>query len=332
VYLLIVAMIDSPRDLRIFGWFFLAIMVVAFVYQFAEYVHGGRLVFFGSMPTGNYFGMTKYIQVGDVMVPYLWNRAMVPTIVGVFMALGAVVGKRRFAVNAFLAGAGLLGIVLTQIRAIYFGVAVGILALLGLPGWGTKSAGRLVLLVVALGAVFIALTSVLAASMGDDPAAVIAARASSLLEYNTQDNWAKRASDAHLAWTALRQSPLIGFGWGSGFASYVGESGMNLLLARGFLGAAMILVMFVTVLVKALRLAWRLKPSLEQSWLFGLSGAMLAFLAMSVTQDVLSAGGVAVIVAVFVDRIQRFADDGLVQVRIRPDAGVRGNTLGHRMP
>jgi hypothetical protein len=107
---------------------------------------------------------------------------------------------------------------------------------------------------------------------------------------------------------------------------------MNLLLARGFLGAAMILVMFVTVLVKALRLAWRLKPSLEQSWLFGLSGAMLAFLAMSVTQDVLSAGGVAVIVAVFVDRIQRFADDGLVQVRIRPDAGVRGNTLGHRMP
>ncbi|MEI6503883.1 MAG: hypothetical protein WCP21_22960, partial [Armatimonadota bacterium] len=62
---------------------------------------------------------------------------------------------------------------------------------------------------------------------------------------------------------------------------------MNVLLVHGFLGTVVILAMYLTVLVQAVRLARRLQPSLERSWLFGLAGLLVAQLAMSPQTDAL---------------------------------------------
>lgn len=314
LYLLLVALIDAPRDLRIFGWFFLAIMAVAVVYQVAEFAHGGRIVpFHVTVPVGTtYFDYTKMLDAGGVVRPYLWSRASQVTIVGFFLALSAVMSGRRFLVYGPLAAAGLLSVAMTQIRGMYFGVAIGVLAVVGLLGWRARRLARVLALLGLLVAMAAVLTPFVASSFGGDPTEVLWARASTLSHYSTDTNWTIRVNDAKRAWGGLEESPFVGFGWGGTSGTLSGESGMNVVVVHGVLGTLMILAMYLTVLVKAIRLALRLTPSLERSWLFGLVGVLVAELAMTPSTDSLVSGGFAVVAAVFVDRISAFKADGLL--------------------
>lgn len=316
LYFLIVGLIDSPRDLKTFAWFFLAIMAIAVVYQVAEYAHGSRILLFPvAFSDSNYFTFTPMLDVGGAQVPYLWSRASEVTIAGFFLAFAAALGGRRSLVYGVLAAAGLLSIAMTQIRGAYFGVAVGILAVIGLRRWSVRSSVRLLVLGCVLVIMMAALTPLIASSFGGDPMQVWVTRASSLVNWSTQTNWVKRANDASRAWAAVKKSPVVGFGWGATYSKVRGESGMNVLIVYGFLGTVMILTMYMVVLVKALRLARRLKPSLEQAWILGLVGLMVTYLAMTPTSDVLLGGGIAVVAAVFVDRISEFERDGLLSTR-----------------
>ncbi|GEM_PF-3255449 len=311
MYLLLVGLIDSRRDLRFFGWFFISMMAVASLYQVAEYAHGSRILLFPVAVTdSNYYTITPMLTVGNVAVPYLWSRAMSATVVGFFLVFAAALEGKRFLLYGILASAGLLSVVMTQIRAAYFGVAVGVLAVLIVRRWSARSSLRLLMLVAILALMVALLTPALASSFGQDPVGTWLTRASGLMDPGAQANWTYRVDQAKSILGVMRESPLLGFGWGATYLRERGESGLNVLLVHGFLGTAIILVMFLTVLLTAVRLARRLKPSLEQAWLFGLVGVMVANLAMSPTQDSLMSGGFAVVAAVFVDRISAFNADG----------------------
>jgi O-Antigen ligase len=313
LYLLIVTMIDSPRDLRAFVWLFLAIMAAAVLFQVAEYAHGSRIVPFGILASRfNYYTSTFVLSYGNTSVPYLWSRALEVTVIGLFLALSSALGSRRFLPYAILAAAGLLSIAMTQIRAVYFGVSVGVLAFFVLRRWTARSSARLVIFVVVLIAVLAVLTPLIAASFGGNPLQTWVARASTVVNFGQQTNWQIRAADARRSWEVIKEAPALGYGWGETYLRVRGESGIDVLLVHGFIGTAMILGMYLTVLISALRLGRRLQPSLERSWLLGLVGALIAFLAMSPTQDVLTSGGFAVVAAVFVDRISAFHEKGLI--------------------
>jgi len=308
LYLMIVGLIDSPRDLRIYGWFFLAIMAVAVVYQVAEYAHGGRIVLVPAAASrSNYFTFTPTLKQGGITVPYLWSRANEVTCVGFFLAFAAALGGRRFFPYGVLAAAGLLSVVLTQIRQMYLGVAIGMLVVLAVGRWRARTPVRIVALLAVLVVAVAVVSPLVSASFGGDPVGAWSLRVSQLVNYDAQANFAKRLDDARAIREVVKGSPVFGFGWGTTYLNTRGESAANVFLLHGYLGTFMILAMFVTVLAKALRLAWRLRPSLEEAWLFGLVGAAVA---LAVGPDAFASGGFAVMVAVFVDRISAFEADG----------------------
>jgi len=308
LYLLLVGLIDSPRDLKVYAWFFLAIMAVAVVYQVAEYAHGSRILLFPVTVThSNFFTFTPVLKVGGASVPYLWSRANDVTMVGFFLAFAVVLSGKRFLVYGVLASAGLLSIVLTQMRAVYLGVAVGILAVMAFRRWRASTPVRIVALLGILMVLVAVVAPMVSASLGGNPGRAVSSRVSQLISFDVQANFVKRVGDARVVLDAVKRSPFFGFGWGTTYLKTRGESAANVLLVHGFLGTFMILAMWVTVLVKAARLGWRLRPSLEQSWLFGVIGAAVAFAPGS---DAFVSGGFAVVVAVFVDRISAFEADG----------------------
>ncbi|MEI6503884.1 MAG: hypothetical protein WCP21_22965 [Armatimonadota bacterium] len=205
LYLLLVAFIDSPRDLRVVGWFYFGIMVFAVLYQVAEYAHGGSFPLFQVPGLTTYANQQAYISVGGAQTPYLWSRATGANQVAFFLAFAAAVGGRRFLVYGSLAAAGLLGIALTQIRGIYFGVAVGIVAVLVLYGAKARRLVRVLALVGLVALIVTVATPVVASSFGGDPLGSIVKRASTLANYGSDANWIKRVHDAERAWNGLMQ-------------------------------------------------------------------------------------------------------------------------------
>jgi len=316
LYLLMVALIDSRRDLRVFGWFYLGMMVVAVLYQVAEYAHGSRLLLFHVSAAGDstsYYVTTQFLDAGGTQIPYLWSRAVGANQVGFLLAFAAVIAGRRFLVWASLTAAGLLGILLTQIRGIYFAVAVGTVAVLVLTRIRTERVARVLALLCVIALAVVLVTPVVRSSFGGDPVGAIVKRASMLSGYSSQQNWIKRVGDVQKAWGGLKESPVVGFGWGGASGKFVGETGMNVLLTHGLLGTFMILVMYFVVMFKAVRLARRIRPCLEQAWLFGVVGLLVMELANTPQSDSLTTGGFAVLAAVFVDRISAFEADGSLE-------------------
>jgi hypothetical protein len=311
LYLALVGLIDSPRDVRVCVRFLFGVMVVAALYQFAEFANGGRILLFPvASRASNYFTFTPYVEVAGARVPYLWNRAAEITVLVAFVATSAVLSSGQTLKFALLAAVDLFSIALHQIRYVYMFVASGLLVVLLLHRWKARSIVRALVLVVLLVALVVSLTPFLAASYGGNSAvSVWMSRAGDWTTFRQQPNVVKRLNDASTASKALEGSWAFGVGWSQAYVEKRGEFGpSNVLLVHGYVGVIVCLSLYLTVLVRAIRLGRGLLPSIEQSLLFGFA----AYLIVALPGSALLAGGMAPLAAVFVDRIGSFKADGLL--------------------
>jgi hypothetical protein len=312
-YLTLIAVIETPKDLRTYVNLTLVIMVIATGYQIVEAIQGQRLDPLGLFGQANeYYTSTVYLSIEGRFVPYLWSRAPLQSIMALFLSLGCVmegVRVRRYLPLALLA---ILGVLIAGVRAWYFGVAAGLVALLMFQNQHSRAAFRTGMVALALIAVVALLAPWMSTSYGNNPWDVWLARVGELLTFSDAPNYIGRVVQAERAWAEVRASPLFGYGWGSTYFAYGGETSMNTLLLHGFMGTGLILAMYLLVGWRAMRLWSQLPPSEERAYMAGILALLVLFLAMLFSQDSLNAGGFAVTAAVFVDRIQSFHRAGLI--------------------
>ena len=311
-YTILVSAIETPRDLRRYVNFVLLMMVIATGFQVVEAIQGQRLNLFG-LGTNEYWTGTKYLVVEGRFVPYLWTRALSQTLMALFFSMGCVlegVRTRRYLPLALLA---VLGILIAAVRAWYFGLAVGVLALLVFQKTHSRAAFRAGIALLALIVIVAGLSSLMVKSYGGSPWTVWLARAADLLTFSKEPNFVGRVDQAKLAWTAIRDSLLLGYGWGSMFVRLQAETGVNTLLLHGFVGTALILGLYIIVGWRVFRLWSQLPPSQERGFMAGLLALMVLYLAVLFSQDTLSSGSFAVTAAAFVDRISSFQKADLIE-------------------
>lgn len=310
-YLSFVAIIESPRDLRIYVRFILIIMMIAVGIQLFEASQGNRINLFG-LGTNEYWAGTRYIIVKGQSVPYLWSRAVTPTLLALFLCLGCALEGVRVRRHLFLAAMGVLAILLTDVRAWFFGLGAGLVAILLLQRQRARGLFRASLLLMCLLAIVVVLTPFMVRSYGNNPWDVWLTRAGQLIDFSSQGNFIGRVAQINLAWTQFRYSPLMGYGWGSTFRQYKTETGFNMLLIHGIVGSTIILAMYLYIAWGVYRLWSRLPPSTERGYLAGMLALVVLYLSVVFSQDSLNAGGVSVLAGGLVDRISMFEEAGLI--------------------
>lgn len=313
-YLIIIAVMEKPRDIRNIVTILLCIAVASTSVQVIEAGLGHRIkgpaALQGAMDQ-SFYGDTQYIEVGGREVPYLWSRAAQATLVTALIGLVCVlegIRPRFYGIGALF---GFLGLAIASVRAWYFGTMVGVMVVVAMQRRRIESAARFAVALWVLAGVVVLLAPFLQNSYGSSPWAVWLGRAQQITNYSGQQTFNDRVDRAARTWETARQSLWIGYGWGKTSLANMSETSLNTILIHGILGTALILGMYLYVLHSAWRL-WSILPQCEErAYLAGLCAVMIAFLAMAFSQDSLNAGGFAVIAAAFVDRIWVFRQRGL---------------------
>jgi hypothetical protein len=310
-YLGFIAVIETPKDLRKYMNFIVIIMLIATGFQIIEAVQGKRLNLFG-LGSNEYFTKTLYINVGGQSIPYLWSRALPETLVALFVSLGCAMESVRVRRYVPLAALGVLAVLLGGVRSWFFGLGAGLAVILLLYRRSLRASFRAGLFLLCLVATVAVLAPFMSRSYGNSPWDVWKTRAGQLLHFSEQANFQARVAQGEKASQVIRESPLLGYGWGKTYLEFQTETGINVLLLHGIIGTALILGMYLAVGRRVFRLWSQLPPSEERGYIAGVLALLVLYLAVLFSMDTLNNGGFAIVAAGFVDRITYFHEAGLV--------------------
>jgi len=284
-YVSLVGLIDSAGKLRALIWLAVALMLVTVALQLLEATLGRRLASLTSV-TNEYYASTRFVQVGGISAPYLWNRASGFLVVGLFLALGRgwCTGSVKHSIVAAIA---LLGFVVALIRQWYLYVAAGVLAvLLMLP---RKGRWRAVLGATLVALSFLGLLRILSSAGPGSSYPLVDAwlgRMATVTRFQEERNFAGRVQGWNEQLQLFLGAPLFGYGpgsldrlWQSG-DYIVWDTGMpNTLLQYGFCGWAAIVMLILAFLRRGYALLRALPLSPEQGYAAGLLGAWVVMVA-----------------------------------------------------
>jgi len=315
-YLGFIAVIETPKDLKIYVKFIVIIMLIAVGFQIIEVVQGQRLNIFGQ-GTNEYWTGTKYIDVEGRLVPYLWSRALSQTLLALFLSLGCAMESVRVRRNLSLAAFGVLAIMIAGVRSWYFGLAAGLVVILLFQRQRSRAIFRAGLFLLCFVAIVAVLAPFMSRSYGNNPWDIWLARTGQLIRFSEQANFQGRIAQAEKARPVIRESPLLGYGWGKTLLEFQTETGFNTILVHGIIGTALILGMYLAVGRRVFRL-WAILPSSEERGLItGVLALLVLYLAVQFSMDTLNSGGFAIVAAGFVDRITYFHEAGLLTGKVQ---------------
>ncbi|MBM3211798.1 hypothetical protein FJZ33_06255, partial [Candidatus Poribacteria bacterium] len=123
-YFILAGNIDSPKRLKILIGMIFLILFVSVALQIMELIMGRRILL-GNIAPGSIYS-NSIVSVGDEIVPYLWNRAIIYLSLGLFLGLGGYFsGKNRF-IFLTVTLLGGFGIIATLNRAWFIAMIFGI--------------------------------------------------------------------------------------------------------------------------------------------------------------------------------------------------------------
>ena len=317
-YLSMIAILDTHKRFRWYVRFLTVMVLIAVAIQLVEAVLGYRLSLGALGGVSNvYFASTKFVEIGDTRVPYLWSRSLGHTILLMFLALGCVFEGKRLRRYLPLAVLAILSYLITLSRAWYIAIAVGIATLFVLQrrrGWAIGGSVLLIVSLIGVGAVLGWMGS---EAFGMSPWKAWVSRALTLQDLSSESNFVGRVELNSQALRVVWDSPLLGWGPGFVFTQHPpGDLGIiSTLVLYGFVGAAIILGLYLYVWWRGYQLWRRLPPCEEKGYILGLLALMVARLAISFSNDPLSGGGLAVTAAFFIDRVDTFHRAGLIGVQ-----------------
>ena len=315
-YLGFIAVIETPKDLRTYVNFVVIIMLIATGFQIIEAVQGQRLNLFG-LGGNTYWSDTKYINVEGRSIPYLWSRALPQTLLALFLSLGCAMESARVRRYLPLAALGVLAVLLAGVRSWFFGLGAGLVVILLLQRRSLRAPFRAGLVLLCLVATVAVLAPFMSRSYGNNPWDIWKTRAGQLLRFSEQSTFQVRVAQGEEAWRVIRESPLLGYGWGKTYLEFQTETGINVLLLHGIIGTALILGMYLAVGRRVFRLWSQLPPSEERGYIAGTLALLVLYLAVLFSMDTLNSGGFAIVAAGFADRIAYFHEAGLVAGKVQ---------------
>lgn len=314
-YFFMIALLDTYKRFRLYVKFLIIIVLIAVGIQLVEANLGYRLSL-GDMGgvTNVYYSSTMLVNVGGEKVPYTWSRATGPTLLLMFLSLGCLFNGTKIKRYFPLAALAILSYLIALSRTWYIAIAVGICTLFILQRKPKRAIVGAFVIIASLIVVSTFYNSFASRNMGYNPAGIWAKRAMTLQRFGSEQNYIGRINLNKIAVEKVKESPLLGHGPGFVFGKYrTGDLGiMNTLLMYGFVGAGIIFGLYIFVWIQGYKLLKILPSSEEKGYILGILALMVASVAIFFSSDPLSGGGMAVTAAVFIDRISRFHQEGLI--------------------
>ena len=281
VYFILVGVIDTRDKLRpVLG-------LVFFVLAFSVAIQVGDALGL-RLPRG--WGTRRVTGLGNLSIPYLWNRNTQNLLLGLFLALGCIMEGQRAKRYLLLVLLGLLGFAIAVVRQWFIFVGMGMLVMTILySGRRILRTGAVTALVGIVLVFSLSLISVFSLRQDVDSwLEIVQLRLMGALNAPAEASFMGRIDVFRARLALFREAPIFGYGlgtvWNSILSTDVGV--INSLLLVGIAGFPTILWLIGAMFCHGLRL-WRcLPPSVERGYAAGLL-ATLAVLVVgySFSQD-----------------------------------------------